>query len=67
MKPPIQGDPLLKAGFVTCPTCGRTAYPTDAMWVGTAILATYPSPCEHSPELTWLIDPAPKPSHGKEA
>lgn len=68
MTSPRNSDPLLKAGHVTCPTCGQIAYPTDAMWIGASIMASFPAPCEHSPELTWLIDPTPaKPSNGKGA
>ena len=51
-------DPILRAGHVRCHTCGRTAYPADAEWVGDRILVAYAPACEHSRPQAWLVDPA---------
>lgn len=55
-----QHDPLIAAGQVTCHQCGAVAYPISAGWLpGGRIIATYPSPCDHSDRsgTTWIVDP----------
>jgi hypothetical protein len=45
-------DPLLRAGFVTCDSCGRVAFPTDAAWLdadGPLVIAAFPRLCQHYP------------------
>lgn len=41
-------DPIMQAGVMSCPECGRVAFPTDAVRLDDArIIATYPRPCCH--------------------
>ena len=51
-------DPLLRAGFARCHTCGATAYPADADWLDDRIIAAYPAICAHNEARAWLVDPA---------
>lgn len=52
-------DPMLRAGILTCPACGRVSYPTDAIWLDPRLtMATYPAPCEHTRGGTVVGDPA---------
>jgi hypothetical protein len=49
-------DPLLRAGIIVCPSCGRVSHPTDAAWVDADhVMATWPPPCEHTPGLAWVV------------
>jgi hypothetical protein len=50
-------DPLLRAGAIICPRCGRRGWPTAAAWCGDLVLATYTPGCDHVAAGTWLVDP----------
>jgi hypothetical protein len=41
-------DPIVQAGAMFCPKCGRVAFPVDAARLDDArIIATYPGACGH--------------------
>jgi hypothetical protein len=55
----VDHDPLVLAGFVSCPRCGRVAYPVDAAWLdGRLVLASFPPACPHTRAVVWLGNPA---------
>lgn len=50
-------DPIVQAGAMRCPKCGRVAFPTDAARLDAAlIIAVYPAPCGHVDGRTLVID-----------
>ena len=60
-----EDDPILAAGVMRCPECGRVAFPTDAGRLeGGLILAAYPSPCGHVRGLVAVIGPGAVPAAG---
>jgi hypothetical protein len=49
-------DPILAAGHVRCPECGRAGYPVDAEWAGEGlILVSYAASCEHHGPGTFFV------------
>jgi hypothetical protein len=56
--PNIHDDPLIRARFVRCDTCGRIGFPTDATWIDDRLLlVAYPAMCSHVPARTAVVDP----------
>ncbi len=53
----VERDPIVQAGAMCCPGCGRVAFPTDAVRLDDAlIIATYPRPCCHVHGGTIVLD-----------
>lgn len=56
-------DSILHAGVVSCPECGRAAYPSDAGWLdGVLLVAFFPALCVHCPARIMVIDPGQLPA-----
>ena len=52
-------DPILAAGFLLCPSCGRRSYPADAEWVGTdLVIASWQRGCSHIRLHVMLVRPS---------
>ncbi len=52
-------DPILAAGFLLCPSCGRRSYPADAEWADTdLVIASWQPGCWHVKPHVMLVRPS---------